>query len=111
MGQEVLAKERVVVRPDGTKRVCEGIARRLSDGRIETILRDVTERREVERMNRRLDQALDDLSEGILVFDTDERLLYANRAWDVDELLWELLAPADVPPALVNTAVLVSAIG
>jgi PAS domain S-box-containing protein len=81
MSEQVLVTERVVVRPDGTKRVCDSTARRLSDGRIEAILRDVTERREVDRMNRRIGQALDDLNEGILVFDTDERLLYANRAF------------------------------
>jgi two-component system cell cycle sensor histidine kinase/response regulator CckA len=79
--EQVLVTERVIVRPDGTKRVCESKARLLSDGRIEAIVRDVTERREAERMNARLGQALDDLSEGILVFDTDERLLYANRAF------------------------------
>jgi two-component system, cell cycle sensor histidine kinase and response regulator CckA len=78
---QVLVTERILVRPDGTKRVCESSARRLSDGRTEAIVRDVTERREAERMNRRLGHALDDLTEGILVFDSDERLLYANRAF------------------------------
>jgi two-component system, cell cycle sensor histidine kinase and response regulator CckA len=81
MNEEVVVTQRVIVRPDGTRRTCDSIARRLSDGRIEAILRDVTERHEAERMNRRIGQALDDLNEGIVVFDTDERLLYANRAF------------------------------
>jgi PAS domain S-box-containing protein len=76
-----LVRERVIVRPDGQRRICESNARLLSDGRIEAIVRDVTERREAERMNARLASALEDLSEGILIFDNDERLLYANRAF------------------------------
>jgi two-component system cell cycle sensor histidine kinase/response regulator CckA len=80
-GERVIVRERTLIRPDGEKRFCESSARRLSDGRIEAIVRDVTERREADRMMRRLAQALDDLSEGIVVFDTDERLVYANRAF------------------------------
>jgi two-component system cell cycle sensor histidine kinase/response regulator CckA len=77
----VVVRERWMQRRDGTQLSVENSMARLSDGRIQCIVRDVSARKRAERMQERLRRALDEADEGIALFDADRRLLYANRVF------------------------------
>lgn len=42
---------------------------------------DITERKDQERISKNLFMAIESLSEGVTLFDADDRLLYANKSW------------------------------
>jgi two-component system cell cycle sensor histidine kinase/response regulator CckA len=77
----VVVRERRLQRKDGTELLVENSIARLSDGRIQCIVRDVSARKRAEAMQERLRLALDEAGEGITLFDAHRRLLYANRAF------------------------------
>jgi PAS domain S-box-containing protein len=77
----VVVREARMQRSDGTQLPVESSMARLSDGRIQCIVRDVSARKRAERMQERLRRALDEAGEGIALFDADRRLRYANRAF------------------------------
>jgi PAS domain S-box-containing protein len=54
----------------------------LPDGRIECIVRDVTERRALERERDRLALATEQASDAIYVTDLQGRMVYVNRAYE-----------------------------
>ncbi len=76
------ARERVLKVRDGTRIIVENSASLLDDGRIQTIVRDVSERRREQEMNERLRTALDAAQEGVVLFDTTPGLVYANPAFE-----------------------------
>ena len=75
---ETMSEQRTLLCKDGSSRIIEGNSRLLSDGRIEVMTRDVTERVEAQRKGGQLQVALDEAKEGIVVLDANERLVYAN---------------------------------
>jgi PAS domain S-box-containing protein len=77
----VRVRERQLRRKDGTCLLVESSVARLADGRIQCIVRDVSARKRAETMQERLRAALDEAGEGIALFDAEQRLLYANRAF------------------------------
>jgi two-component system cell cycle sensor histidine kinase/response regulator CckA len=76
----VLMRERRLRRKDGTWLPVENSVARLTDGRVQCIVRDVSARKLAEAMQDRLRVALDEAGEAITLFDSAQRLLYANRA-------------------------------
>ncbi len=42
---------------------------------------DITERKDQERVSKNLFMAIESLSEGVTLFDADDRLLYVNKSW------------------------------
>ena len=44
---------------------------------------DITERKNRERLSKNLFAAIESLSEGVTIFDAEDRLLYANKSWRV----------------------------
>jgi len=77
---EVRFREVRVPHRDGGERFVEATSTALSDGRILSILRDVTARRREQAEREQIRTALDHLGEGIVLFDADGRVIYANRA-------------------------------
>jgi len=80
-GNEVVIRERTLQRRDGSTLPAETSVTRLSDGRLQAIVRDLSARREAERMQGRLRAALEEAGEGIALFDAEDRLVYANRGF------------------------------
>ncbi|HEX5066816.1 MAG TPA: PAS domain S-box protein [Myxococcota bacterium] len=78
---QVWVRERSLRRKDGSELPVESSIGRLSDGRIQCIVRDVGARKRAEAMQERLRLALDEAGEGIALLDAEGRLLYANRAF------------------------------
>ena len=76
----VLMRQRMLRRKDGSWFPVENSLARLTDGRIQCIVRDVSARKRAEAMQDRLRVALDEAGEAITLFDGDLRMLYANRA-------------------------------
>jgi hypothetical protein len=78
-----LTFERLMLRKDGSTLAVEVNARRLEDGRIQAIARDITERKRAEealRESERISRALLDLSFGFIgMLSLDGTLLEANR--------------------------------
>ncbi len=87
---EIVRGERTFLRADGAERVAEISARQLRDGRIQCILRDVTERKRIEREQARrheVDQLLNELSRDLVGADAEgfdpavNRLLRRMGEW------------------------------
>jgi PAS domain S-box-containing protein len=78
---ETLQRERLLVRRDGTRVPYEITARRLADGRILGVVRDISERRRT--MDRLLvgTQAIDSALAGIAFSDLQARITYANASF------------------------------
>ena len=76
-----LMRERRMRRRDGTRFDIETSFVRLSDGRVQTVFRDVTARKRAEQMQERLRNALEEAGEGVALFDQTGKLLYMNRVF------------------------------
>ena len=74
-----------LARRDGGTLTVEAMCRPLDDGRIVTALRDVSERDQARALaaaeRKRLGLALDAADEGFVIYDRDERLVLANKAY------------------------------
>ena len=75
-------RELRVPREDGGELLVESTSTALLDGRVLSILRDVTARRRDQAMLEQIRTAMDHLGEGIVLFDADARVIYANRAFE-----------------------------
>ena len=74
--------EWVHVRKNGEQFPAEVSARRLSDNTYMAIVRDVTERKQIEESQRRLATAVEQSGEAIVITDTEGKILYANPAFE-----------------------------
>jgi PAS domain S-box-containing protein len=78
---EVAVRDRAIRRKDGSTLETESSITRLSDGRFQAILRDVSARRAFERRFDHLRVAFEEAGEGIILLDRHERVVFANRAF------------------------------
>lgn len=78
-----LSGERRLTRSDGTRLDVEASIACLEDGRVQVIIRDLSERNAAAEAQRRLRIALNESGTGIVFFDGSLRLVYAN------ETFWE----------------------
>ncbi len=83
-------------RPDGT--VIEIVGKPVRDGGFVTTYKDITERKRAEEalteQNRRFNAALDNMSQGLSMYDKDRRLLVCNRRYlEVYNLPEEMAQP------------------
>ena len=74
--------ERVLRRKDGTLVTAELSARRLSDARYQAIVRDITERKRLEKEQARLATAVDQADEAMIITDPSGTILYVNPAFE-----------------------------
>ena len=80
-GDAVLS-ERTLRRKDGSQLLAELSARRLADGRIQAIVRDITERKRLQAEQARLAAAVEQAGEAIVVTDPWATILYVNPAFE-----------------------------
>lgn len=106
---QTFISERLLRRKDGSAVPCEINARLLEGGGIQAIVRDVTERKEIEEALRASENKfrafVEGLGDGLLITDLDDVVLYANRriaeisGYSVDELVgattYKIMMPRD----------------
>ena len=78
---ETLVSERFVRRQDGSLVAVETSGVRLSDGRLQLILRDITSRKVAEAARDRLAAAIEQTRDIVLMTGTDGTVVYANAAF------------------------------
>jgi len=89
--------EREMIHKDGHRIPVEVSVATLADGRRQAIIRDITERLEVEQHLRRLEQATLQAADGIAIVDEQGNFEFVNRAWahmhgyEIDELIGQSL--------------------
>jgi two-component system cell cycle sensor histidine kinase/response regulator CckA len=103
---QLLTNERNVLRPDGSRLPVEMRSRMMPDGTFQSFLRDITERRRIERALREseatLRATLESAADGILAVDSKGKVVQVNRRFaELWRLPWLLVEQRD-DAALLN---------
>ncbi len=86
------------------------------DGYVDFVAIDITERKQAEEEKDRLVQAVENLAEGVVLFDKEDRIVFSNKAFqELNEAIIEYTQPGtlfeDHLRAIVRAGIVVDAIG